>query len=123
MSTIPVDSSPQFQKELTDYNAWILEHRKNIFRLSLYSSIAIFILVVVIVISGILLSYVQLKKGLASETKVSIKDGTLDVSSSIVGFLILFLSLAFFYLYLREVYPIHEIGMVTEKNAAITNKN
>lgn len=114
---------PAYQQEQTQYDIWTLNHRKNTLQLSFYSSIAIFLLVVVIVVVGLYLSYLQLLKGLSSETKLVVKEGTLEVSSAIIGFLILLLSLAFFYLYLREVYPIHEIGTTTEKNADGVNEN
>lgn len=123
IEALPDNITPAYQEKRTQYDIWILDHRRNTFRLSLYSSIAIFLLVVIVVMAGIYLSYLQLVKGLSSETKVAIKEGSFEVSSSIIGFLILFLSLAFFYLYLREVYPVHEIGTTTENSVNSTNEN
>ncbi|MBD2234786.1 hypothetical protein [Phormidium tenue] len=122
MSAIARNNSPAFQDKKTEYDTWELIHRKNTLRLSFYSSIAIFALVVVIVIAGILLSYEQLRRGLSSETKFSVKGGTVELSSSIIGLLVLFISLAFFYLYLLEVYPIHEIGAKIEDNSGLTGE-
>ena len=122
MPPVPTNNSLAYQEEKNKYDAWELTHRKNTLRLHLYSSIAILILVVVIVIAGIFLSYEQLRKGSSSETKFSVKGGAVEISSSIIGFLILFLSLAFFYLYLKEVYPVHEIGAAKD-NAGLTDEN
>lgn len=113
-----LDSNKKIKEAFVDYQVWALEHRKNTFQWGLHSSIAIFILVIAIVVFGLFLSYLQFRKGQISETKFSLGKGSIEISSAVIGFLILGLSLAFFYLYLQHVYPIQEIGGTTSSTAS-----
>lgn len=76
-------------------------------------SILIFAIVMGMVLFGIVMSYKQFKIDFGSATKVTtIKFGRygVEVSTSVTGIVILFMALAFFYLYVVSVFPITEIG-------------
>jgi hypothetical protein len=85
-----------------------------VFNWQLITSKIIFIIVNLIVLSGIWFSGVQfyssLRKGeKAEESKFVISGKGVSISSSVLGLLILILSIVFFYLYLVHVYPIKPI--------------
>ena len=91
-------------------------HRQDIFRWQLLSSEIIFIIVVILVFSGITFAAIQFYNGMKklknqSEEVTTFEAGTggIKVSSPVLGVIILVISLAFFYLYLAYVYPIREI--------------
>lgn len=93
-----------------------LEHRQRVFAWQYYSSIVIFVVVILLVASGIYFAAVQFHQGVlqgrpGAETATQLEAGTsgVKVSSPVLGVIILTLSLAFFWLYLRYVYPISEI--------------
>ena len=106
---------------LTEYYAYRqhgLEHRQKVFAWQHRSSIAIFVVVVLLVFAGIYFAAVQFHHGLrqpkgfagaglATELEASAKG--IKVTSPVLGVIILVISLAFFYLYLAFVYPINEI--------------
>jgi hypothetical protein len=83
--------------------------RERSFEWQLWSSKIAFWLMMGIVAAGLGFSGVQMGVGLKSpETKFSFLG--LEVSSSIVGLVILAMSVTFFYLYLVYVYPISQVG-------------
>lgn len=88
--------------------------RVEIFERQLIYDPIILVVVIVIVFSGIYLSYLQVKRDLgansAQESSIEITRDGVKVSSSVIGLLILVISLAFFYLYLTQVYTIRELG-------------
>jgi hypothetical protein len=112
-------------------------HRQKVFQWQLISSKIIFVLVTLLVFSGIYFAALQFHEGMrlrASEqssttakaaaaeagdrsltrsdtgiTKFSASPSGIEVSSPVLGVIILVISLAFFYLYLVYVYPITEL--------------
>lgn len=108
-------------------------YRSRVFEWQLFSSHLIFGIVILLVLAGLAFAAVQFyvamvsamaerdrqargtarsagadaASGLASELGIS--DKGITVKSSVLGVVILALSLAFFYLYLVYVYPIHEV--------------
>lgn len=93
------------------YYEWGLSHREDVLWWQHISTRAIFFVVLVLVGIGVFFAWVQFRSGLSSETshevEVSLKG--IKVSSPVLGVIILTLSLVFFYLYLRYVYPVQEI--------------
>ena len=113
------------------YRQDALDHRAKVFDWQLISSRMIFIVVVLLVGVGIVFSWLQFRRSLPvlKRTRMrkndpSSKDAPADVpaptattfkasldgveiSSPVLGVIILGLSLAFFYLYLVYVYPVH----------------
>jgi hypothetical protein len=97
----------EFFTHVTESN----QHQRNVFRWQLLSSRILFVIVLVLVAAGIYFAAVQFhndlkkgKEGAASTIKFG-QDG-IEVSSSVLGVIILVISLLFFYLYLVFIYPI-----------------
>lgn len=121
--------------ENLEYNKWVFANRRYSYIWEFASTIFIFVLVMGIIIFGMRLSYLQFRRDLYRRVKEpnvqeaaqpdsapekgkimhSLKVGLqgVEISSSIVGLLILTLSLAFFYLYLKEVYPLREAALMS----------
>jgi len=90
-----------------------LNHRRKVLNWQYHSSIIIFFVVILIVLTGLILSYLHFKRSLVTnenaETELEISKSGLKVRSSIIGIIILVISIAFFYLYLTHIYKIEEI--------------
>lgn len=103
-------------REYYNYQQKGLQHRQRVFLWQHYSSITIFVVVILLVAAGIYFAAAQFHHGLRSGaagppevTQLEAGTGGLKVSSPVLGVIILVISLAFFYLYLAFVYPIQEI--------------
>lgn len=102
-------------QEFYTYRSSGYEHRRHVFEWQLFSSKIIFYVVVFLVTIGLFFSGVQFyaayKKNFIDEkvTELSASASGIKVSSSVLGVIILIISLLFFYLYLVYVYPISEI--------------
>jgi len=120
-----------------DYYTEGYRHRQRVFAWQLISSKVIFVLVTVLVFSGIYFAALQFHEGMRRRaeasakasassttamggkiadkpeapevTKISASEHGIEVSSPVLGVIILVISLAFFYLYLLYVYPISEL--------------
>ncbi len=104
-----------------DYRISGFKHRKEVFAWQLFSSMIIFYVVLLLVISGICFSGIQFYKSMKkgneegsgpaeeSITEFEASAKGIKVSSPVLGVIILVISLVFFYLYLVYVYPIQEI--------------
>ena len=114
------DSTRQvFKRARMQYFNYFIEgykHRQNVFHWQLLSSKIIFIVVVILVFSGIIFAAIQFHDGLKNLPKQTSQTTSLEagksgvkVSSPILGVIILVISLIFFYLYLVYLYPIKEI--------------
>ena len=111
------EEAKQEEKSATEleneYFEWALEHRKQVFNWNHRSSVLIFFFVMAIISMGLYFSYMQFResgKGAGNlplpESTMKIGQGGVEISSSIIGLLILVVSLGFFYLYLENVYPV-----------------
>ncbi|MCB1492689.1 MAG: hypothetical protein KDJ77_12985 [Rhodobiaceae bacterium] len=103
-------------KSYYDYRVRGFAHRSDVFAWQLLSSKLIFALVVAIVLLGLYFSWLQFHasyRGNAGhgDTDTTVELGTtgIKITSPVLGVIILTLSLAFFYLYLVNVYPIDEV--------------
>ncbi|HZQ71155.1 MAG TPA: hypothetical protein VFA68_21700 [Terriglobales bacterium] len=105
----------RLSSERDDYLVWSLKHSRRLYIWQFASSIAIFFLVVGLVVVGVYFAALQFFQAMkhplpASSTQAdteivaSLKE--FKVKSSVLGVVILTLSMAFFYLYLSQVYPI-----------------
>jgi len=113
------DSYITYQKALQAYYGYLIQgykHRSEVFKWQLFSSRLLFIIVILLVFSGIYFAAVQFYAGLKNKnldpeqlTTISISSKNIEISSPVIGIIILVLSLGFFYLYLVYVYPIKEI--------------
>jgi hypothetical protein len=89
--------------------AW--KHDEEVYQWQLWSSKVIFWVVNLIVFSGIVFSAIQFGFGLARRERQQVEEAGLSlkglkVKSHFLGVVTLAISLAFFYLYLKTVYPI-----------------
>lgn len=106
-------------REYYDYTISGLRHRSRVFEWQLFSARLIFVVVLALVVAGIYFAAVQFHVGLrepaapageeAKPTTFKASASGLEVSSPVLGVVILVISLAFFYLYLVYVYPIENI--------------
>lgn len=107
-------------KEYYGYMEFGYKHRRNVFAWQMFSSKVIFYIVIGLVLIGIYFAWLQFnfamknsKKagdlGKQLETEISASGKEFKVSSPVLGVIILLISLMFFYLYLRYVYPINEV--------------
>lgn len=98
-----------------DYRVTAFEHRRLVFQWQYYSSIAIFVTVILIVAVGIYFSWRQFheteNKAEMGTTKFEAGESGFSISSPVLGVIILLISLAFFYLYLVYVYPIKDVSI------------
>lgn len=98
-----------------DYRVNAFEHRYRVFQWQYYSSIAIFVTVILIVAIGIYFAWRQFheteNKSEMGTTKFEASESGFSISSPVLGVIILLISLAFFYLYLVYVYPINDVSI------------
>jgi hypothetical protein len=108
------------KQAISGYNLFGLEHRKRALQWNLTSSIIIFWSVIFLVMCGIIFAGLQFYSSLYSKNKLIDPAQSLvtnleanmkgiKVSSPVLGVIILMISMLFFYLYLKFVYPITEI--------------
>lgn len=99
----------KYQEELTNriaYQDASLDHVNRVLAWQLQSSKIIFFITILIVISGLYMSHQHFLRGDDSSTRFAIGQKGIEVSSRLIGLVVLIVSLAFFYLYLKEVYPV-----------------
>ena len=106
-------------KEYYEYRAAGLQHRREVLKWQLFSAKVIFSIVLLVVATGIVFAGIQFsvdlrrisqgKEAEAPITELQASTEGIKVTSSVLGVIILALSLAFFYLYLVHVYPIEDI--------------
>ena len=117
------------------YESARLDHRRRSFEWSLSANKVIFAVVVVLVFAGLLLAAVQFASGMGyrlgrrddlaaaepppdkvdkaaplGSMEIELGLDRLKVTSSVLGVIILALSMGFFYLYVLYVYPITQVG-------------
>ena len=94
---------------------WVFDYERRAFEWHDLTSRVIFFLVMGIILSGIILAFIQFKIGLDEDkepqpTQIKFGQTGVEISSSVMGILILVISLAFFYLYLTKVYELTVMG-------------
>lgn len=89
-----------------------LAHRGDVFAWQHVSTMIIFAVVIGLVVAGIWFAWKQFEQDRdkpPTESTLELTSKGLKITSSVLGLIILTLSLGFFYLYLVYVYPIQEI--------------
>jgi len=104
------------EKEYMQHLQWRFSYPKKVFGQQIIYSWILTILVIVLVISGLVFSFIQLTEAIrlgnlsSLSTDLAIETaGKLSMSSSIVGAVVLAISLVFFNLYLKYVFKIQHI--------------
>lgn len=98
-----------------EYDMATMKHRLWTFWTQYIMSIVIFVTVIGVVSFGMKMSYAQFKessKDPSNITKLKIGPYGLEVSTSVVGVIVLVISAFFFYLYILAVFPISEVPVV-----------
>jgi len=109
-------TSTEVLKKRDEYLIYSLEHRKEVFNWQLQASRWIFVIVMLIVLSGLVLSYMHFYKSLKNpegsndNTELDMSTSGIKMNSSVIGLMILVLAIAFLYLYLIHVFPINEFN-------------
>jgi hypothetical protein len=114
-------------KKQYEYESWRIDYTKTLYRYQMYSSVVLLILSIAVLGCGLFFSYMQFQDRLKNihpnilepsnvndqkenndeiKTSLRISMAGIEISSSIIGLLILCVSLAFFYLYIANIYPI-----------------
>lgn len=86
-----------------------LQHRRASFDWSLLASKIMFFVVLALVLAGLVFAAIQFRSGGPTLTALEISTSGIKVSSPVVGVIVLVLSMAFFYMYARYVYPLQEV--------------
>ncbi len=92
------------------YDKWSLQYRGNSMAWQHISSILFFILFSGVLVFGLFLTYREFNKETTQAINLKIASGGLEITSEIVGVVILVISLAFTYLYVDRLYPISEVN-------------
>jgi hypothetical protein len=105
------DAFIEFQKRDYDHQAQFMDADIEIFHVQRISSYVVLILVIIVVTSGVLFSGFQLWKsvsiaGVQTSNDLEVSAAKVRVTSSVVGIVVLAISLAFLFIYTREVYTI-----------------
>jgi hypothetical protein len=114
----------EFQKRDYDHKLQLMDADIDTFHVQMISSYVVLVLVVIVVASGVLFSGFQLWKsvsiaGVQASNDLEISAAKVRVTSSVVGIVVLTISLAFLFIYTREVYTIKTLPSVqTNSNAA-----
>jgi hypothetical protein len=116
LPTQPTAGNGPISKAQADYNEayWkyqrdAIEHTRKVYAWQHVSSIIIFYVVIFLVMVGVLFSWLQFKAAAykAESQELDASMTGVKITSSTLGVVILVLSMCFFYLYLRYVYPIN----------------
>jgi hypothetical protein len=141
----PSGPDPEIHKiDVVFYERWA-EHNLRVFQMTLIESTILLVVVLAVVGSGLYFSYMQLRTALTagsstvepatastadaarprpgpsaldSATNLELSASGVKITSSIAGVIILAMSLGFFYLYLKEVYPIKLYGSTADTGSA-----
>lgn len=99
-----------YQQNQANYYDQLYQENITVLKNQHKQSIWLFAIVSVITLSGIILSWYQLKKSfdsnIISDNHLELSSEKIKITSSVVGLLILALSFAFYWLYITEVYTI-----------------
>jgi hypothetical protein len=92
------------------YNSWSLAHRSASLIVQLFSTVLLLAVVMFIIFFGLVMSYLEFRKGGESSTTLKLGAANLEISSTIIGIVILSISLAFAYIYFDKAYKISEVS-------------
>jgi hypothetical protein len=112
-------SSPRLLAAQEAYDIANLKHREEVFNWQHTASVIIFWMVLSLVLAGVTFSAIQFGVALRRRTEFSDAEIAMSVEgvkirSQFLGIITLALSLAFFYLYLKTVYPVVELSVQSQ---------
>lgn len=116
----------QLQKKQYGYYGELMDSNVKTFFAQQIASYVVLFLVFVVVSAGIIFSGFQLWKGVAtgvqSDTNLEISAASVRVTSSVVGVVVLTISLVFLFIYAHEIYHIKELGTGPEQTTPSTKQ-
>jgi len=105
----------ELEQAYYDHVSWRFTYPQKAFTHQLFSAWAITILVILLTLTGLIFSGFQLRKALITSNLSSLQTevaldaaGKISISSSIVGGIVLVVSIVFFYLFVRYVYGVKQ---------------
>jgi cell division protein FtsB len=115
------------KREFT-YYARLMDVNIDTFRVQKFASYVVLFLVCIVVTSGVLFSGFQLWKsvsvaGVQASNDLEISAAKVRVTSSVVGIVVLTISLAFLFIYTREVYTIRSLQPIQSNSASSSSAN
>lgn len=112
--------STRLQKAYEDYVVFALQQRTAAFAWHMAASRMIFWMVFGLVVVGVVFSAFQFWRSKAFDTQeVDISLQGLKVRSQFLGVVTLAISVAFFYLYLKTVYPLFDVDQQPKASASV----
>jgi hypothetical protein len=115
------DAWAQLKKKEYAYYGQLMDSNVKTFRAQQIASYVVLFLVFVVVSAGIVFSGFQLWKGVTTgvqqDTNLEVSASSVRVTSSVVGIIVLAISLAFLFIYAHEVYHIKELGTTNTDQA------
>lgn len=139
--TLPPEAAQRINKRYVENLEWQLEFSQRSWSWHFYSTIFLFFIVLLIVAFGLRITYLQFQKDYepkhgaegsgpptdqrkpadgtqepppsagGANTTMKLSSAGLELSSQIIGLFVLGFSLAFFYLYVKEVYPVQVVNL------------
>jgi hypothetical protein len=103
------NTAPEYLQARLAYDKFALQHARRTYIWQFWSGIVVFAVVMTTVIVGLWLSFLHFYEGRRGGSHIKMSATGVEVSSPVIGLLILIVSLGFFYLYLSQVYPITEV--------------
>jgi hypothetical protein len=118
-----LDAYTNLKQREFDYYAHLMDVNIGIFQVQKIASDVVLLLVFIVVTSGVLFSGFQLWKsvsvaGVQASNDLEISAAKVRVTSSVVGIVVLAISLAFLFIYTREVYTIKSLPSIQPKSSA-----
>jgi hypothetical protein len=107
------------ERKYYEYLAAIMDIRIRAFQTQRLASNVILLLVVLVVVAGIMFAGFQLWKsvsvaGVQQSNELELSASKVRVTSSVVGVVVLTISLVFLYIYTKEVYHISEVALQSQ---------
>jgi len=139
---LPQEAAHRLSERYVSHLAWQFDFAQRSWSWHFYSTILLFFIVLLIVGFGLRITYLQFQRdygprpveggsasgpappppaGAATST-MKLSTAGLELSSQIIGLFVLGFSLAFFYLYVKEVYPIQVLNLNQSNPQAATAK-
>jgi len=111
--TASMDIERKHLESIAQHQRKLMLNEEDAYDTQAWMTKAIFGIVTLMVVCGIIMSFMQFmsdierkRKEPSEQTKIKISKDGLEISSSVIGLLVLFMSFMFFYLYIKDVYAI-----------------
>jgi uncharacterized membrane protein (DUF485 family) len=93
----------------SEYDKWSLNHRARVLGWQHVSGVISFFVVMAIILAGVYMSYLEFTKNRDAVTTLKFGQTGVELSSPVIGVIVLLISFLFTTVYLEKVYPVREI--------------